>query len=759
MTWSIESVFGVSGLLVEVAWKSSVILGIAILLHLVLRKRCPLVVSFGWNAVLVGLVALPIATGISPWQVDYVSNPPLTSEADSPSVSATLPLEYVRPRVAEAVDDASLFTEFDAAVNRKATFVQEHSASSISSWHVVAAIYLCGVVLCGLRLFLSGRSLHQLLSGSLEVHESQWTSALSRWRSQLGIRRSVRIRTSSRAVVPFTTGVIRPILVLPERMPKSANQNECEVVVLHELTHVARFDCAWQYLLKLLQTIYWWQPLVWLSGRQIAEGRERVCDLFCVGTLGNRQRYADALLSIVQSISRPVDLDIGLAMARVPRIASRLDEIAAAPGLKTSRPSTPVSALLLLVTVLATTVLAAGVDVVAQPHQPASPNPQSDDDPRAAVEPAAQPDDDELQPTELEQPALAAIEKLIGKQFRLNKNGTAFEAVFGGHELTPPLLEHLSKLTNLRTLYLHRTKITDAGMENLNSLTRLRKLYLGQTDVGDAGIAHLKGLTQLEYLDLGETQVTNGGLQKLEGLTSLRILSLYKTPVTDAGLEHLRGFNKLELLTLQQAKVTDEAVRELQQALPKLVIRGKPEWAVENPEDAKQISVSIAVPARDSIRSIDIRKPGSHFNVVVTNRTNRELQLWEAWNSWGYYNLSFEVLDDEGNVQYSITKKPRSWTVNAPTWITIKPGEHLNLPVDFHPDIWAVSIAAGRDKRSLVPLLARFATSPKFELRLRAVLRIYPDAETIDRDIWTGTVRSVADIFLIHHSQALVGDD
>ncbi len=744
-----ESLFGFGGLLFEVAWKSSIILGVASLLHLVLRKRFPLAVSFGWNAVLVALAMLPLATNIAPWRLEYESVQPLVSETDSPSIAAAAPLENASPRNLEPVEVA-------AVVKGTATQVPPASIDSISWWHAVGVIYLSGFAICALRLFLSVRRLRQLLRGSWEVDESQWNSAVSRWRAQLGIRRPVRVRTSPSVAVPFTTGIFRPVLMLPEQMPQSADRDQCDVVALHELTHVARFDCFWQFALKLLQVVYWWQPLIWLSERQIVEGRERVCDLFCVGRLNDRQLYADALLSIVQTISRPVDLDIGQAMARVPRIAPRLDDIATAPELKTSRPTLPVSAMLMFVAVLVTTVLAAGVEVMAKsPEAAAAKSSEStvaSPTRTPTAERAARLDESKLQPSEQEKPALAAIDKLIGKQYSLNKNGTAVTAVFGGHEMTPSLLENLSKLTNLSTLYLHKTKITDAGMENLRTLSRLRKLYVGHTSIGNAGIAHLKGLKQPEYLDLAETKVSDNGLANFNELSNLRILSLVKTPVTDKGLKHLRGLRNLELLTLAQTKVTDEGVRLLQKALPNLVIIGKPEWTVENPRDAKQLSVSIAVPKSDSTRLIDLREPGSHFNVVVANRMNRELHVWETWNSWGYYNLFFEVLDDQGKVQYTITKKPRAWTRNFASWIAIKPGEHLTLPVDFNQDIWVVAGADGRSKRSLERLLAKFADSPKFKLNLRAVFRVYPDAETIDRTIWTGTVRSTADMFEIQHS-------
>ena len=41
-------------------------------------------------------------------------------------------------------------------------------------------------------------------------------------------------------------------------------------------------------------------------------------------------------------------------------------------------------------------------------------------------------------------------------------------------------------------------------------------LFLHGTKVSDAGLEHLKGLTQLQQLDLNGTKVTDAGVKKLQ---------------------------------------------------------------------------------------------------------------------------------------------------------------------------------------------------------------------------------------------------
>lgn len=471
--------------------------------------------------------------------------------------------------------------------------------------------------------------------------------------------------------------------------------------------------------------------------------------------------YAEVLLRIARAIGRPVDLAIGLEVVRVPRISRRLDEIAAEPGLQRNQPTNTTSAIILSAVVLLSAILGVGVvDVVAQ--SPRGPEREPSRSVQANSRAAANSIDgsvDEQQPTDTEKRALAAIEKVVGGNFRVNKKGAAIEAFLGDHELTADLLEHLAKIRSLRSLYLNRSKIADDELRHLTELANLRRLYLGETAVGDAGLEHLKGLTNLEYLHLGDTKVTGAGTEHLRGLTNLKILHLFHTRVDDGGLADLQGLSKLQLVSLSPTTVTDEGVKKLQQALPKLVIQGKPKWIVDHPDSAKELSVSIAVPKRDSLRVIDLRQPDAYFNVVVTNLSKRSLRLWETWNSWGYFNLSFDVLDDKGNVVNSVVKRPRVWTRNGATWVTIKPGEHFILEVDFDPDIWIWGGDIGDSRPVYLPFLSVMGAKPEFKLKLRAVFRILPDWETNENNVWTGTVRSTPDTFSVRHTPRLVNSD
>jgi len=77
-------------------------------------------------------------------------------------------------------------------------------------------------------------------------------------------------------------------------------------------------------------------------------------------------------------------------------------------------------------------------------------------------------------------------------------------------------------------------------------------------------------LTELWSLDLDGTEITDAGLAHLAGLRRLQWLQLNDTMITDAGLIHLRNMSNLTKLNVNDTYVTEEGVQELFKVLPSI---------------------------------------------------------------------------------------------------------------------------------------------------------------------------------------------
>jgi hypothetical protein len=106
-----------------------------------------------------------------------------------------------------------------------------------------------------------------------------------------------------------------------------------------------------------------------------------------------------------------------------------------------------------------------------------------------------------------------------------------------------------------------------------------------------------------------------------------------------------------------------------------------------------------------------------HFHVLLTNTSTEPVTLFEEWNSWGYYGLSFELTYADGR-QVQVQRKPRGWDKNFPSTFTVAPLGYYVFEVRFD-DTWLNS-----------PRLAPYTGQP-INCRLRAVYSVSPFEEPL----------------------------
>ena len=139
----------------------------------------------------------------------------------------------------------------------------------------------------------------------------------------------------------FTLGIIRPVICVPRGLVD--DPVALESVMAHEMAHVARLDALWLRLQHLLQAVYFFHPLVWISGIKLNDERERLCDATVVaaGRLAARD-YVGGLLNVLrldlQGVGAPT------MTARKRRIGVRIQKVLSRDGGRRPRVAVAVAA-------------------------------------------------------------------------------------------------------------------------------------------------------------------------------------------------------------------------------------------------------------------------------------------------------------------------------------------------------------------------------------------------------------------------------
>ena len=113
-------------------------------------------------------------------------------------------------------------------------------------------------------------------------------------------QRRVRLLVSEEIRVPTALGFFRPAVVLPAWALSELSREELQVVLLHELAHLRRWDDWTNLAQKVLKAIFFFHPAVWWIESRLALEREMACDDLVVEQTRNPQGYAASLVSLAE---------------------------------------------------------------------------------------------------------------------------------------------------------------------------------------------------------------------------------------------------------------------------------------------------------------------------------------------------------------------------------------------------------------------------------------------------------------------------
>ena len=107
----------------------------------------------------------------------------------------------------------------------------------------------------------------------------------------------VQIRTTSLYITPFTSGICKRVIVVPDYMVEQFDAGELDRILQHEYCHIKRGHLLVYCVLDLFRVLWFANPLVHLAARQIKIDLEMICDNAVIrNNTYNPERYGMTLL-------------------------------------------------------------------------------------------------------------------------------------------------------------------------------------------------------------------------------------------------------------------------------------------------------------------------------------------------------------------------------------------------------------------------------------------------------------------------------
>ncbi len=172
--------------------------------------------------------------------------------------------------------------------------------SATMNWLWADRIYMAGILAAGICIF--GKRLRL-------------------WRTVAGMEKvmfeNTRIYVTDMNVTPFTVGLLKPKIVLPEVIADSCGRDELKTIIRHEQTHI-RLGHLWCGVAwDILRCILWINPFLTIFQKAFRADMEDICDRVCIQSSGKEAHEYGLLLLKSLKLLRSWQEDISPAATYV----------------------------------------------------------------------------------------------------------------------------------------------------------------------------------------------------------------------------------------------------------------------------------------------------------------------------------------------------------------------------------------------------------------------------------------------------------
>jgi beta-lactamase regulating signal transducer with metallopeptidase domain/protein involved in polysaccharide export with SLBB domain/predicted nucleic acid-binding Zn-ribbon protein len=163
-------------------------------------------------------------------------------------------------------------------------------------------VWLVGAPVTFLLLAAGLVGSRRLTRSGLPLGEGRVAEACARLCSALRVSRRVAVAAVEGLAQPVLVGIVKPTILLPAAALNGWTVEELEMVLVHELAHVRRWDNLVNLGQRVIEAALFFHPCVWLASRQVRRDREECCDWVVVQHTQAPEAYAELLVSVASQL-------------------------------------------------------------------------------------------------------------------------------------------------------------------------------------------------------------------------------------------------------------------------------------------------------------------------------------------------------------------------------------------------------------------------------------------------------------------------
>lgn len=211
-----------------------------------------------------------------------------------------------------------------------------HSNSLLNICLISASLtYLLLLIFPAVRLFKNWQFVQVIKKEGQGKADLNYRLFVQKISGHLGITKKVKLVVSNLVSSPVTIGYLKPMILLPVAAMNQLTTAQVEAILLHELSHIRRYDYLVNLIVSIIHTLLYFNPFVKFFMNTVEAERETCCDELVLQFGYDKVGYASALLHLEKTSGKYKSLT--LAAAGKQNLLTRIEKIVGMEKKKTFR--------------------------------------------------------------------------------------------------------------------------------------------------------------------------------------------------------------------------------------------------------------------------------------------------------------------------------------------------------------------------------------------------------------------------------------
>ena len=129
----------------------------------------------------------------------------------------------------------------------------------------------------------------------------RYNTILEECKNKLKIKRKIRLINQKNKKTPAIYGIVNPKILINEEFLEKYSDEEISYMFMHELSHYKGFDLYLNFLLKIINTIHWFNPFCYIFFKRIRQDIELKADSIAIKSLKaeDNKNYALTIIKVL----------------------------------------------------------------------------------------------------------------------------------------------------------------------------------------------------------------------------------------------------------------------------------------------------------------------------------------------------------------------------------------------------------------------------------------------------------------------------